>query len=297
MKEITNEVMSFLELDWGNVKDYFISLALTTLAAYIVIVILRFILHHFFARTNLLDEKKEETIESVFKNTSSYIVATVFVITAIRPFAGDLKELLVASSIIAAVVGFGAQRVIGDLLAGGFNLFEKTLSVGDWVHINEEPEGGTVEEIGFRIVKIRLLNGKLVTVPNGEIRKIVNGSVEKRRIFESVVVSFDENPSRVRLLLEELCEELNVRNCEFLKINRLTGEYEEEYQVYGLSSLDVNPLGYRFSITATINDTDYFKAAQETKYALAQKMHDNQVIMPTQKVSVHQANKYQETSH
>ncbi|MFP3728388.1 mechanosensitive ion channel family protein [Priestia filamentosa] len=296
MKEIANEVMNFLKLDWGSVRDYFISLFLTTLAAYIIIVVIRFLLHHFFARTSIIDEKKEETIESVFKNSSSYIILTIFVITAIRPFAGDLKELIVASSVIAAVIGFGAQRIIGDLLAGAFILFEKSMSVGDFVHLNDEPEGGEVEEMGFRIVKIRLINGKLITISNGEIRKIVNGSVEKRRIFESVVVSYNENPNRVRKLLEELCQELNEKNNDYLKKDKF-GDFEEAYQIYGLSSLDANPLGYRFSITATVKDKDYFKAAQETKYALAQKLYDNGVSMPTQRVSVQQATEFQGTSH
>jgi moderate conductance mechanosensitive channel len=284
MKEFTNMIMELFEIDWGEVKDYLFSLFLTAAATYLFIVTLRFVLHQTFKRTHFLDEKKEQTIENVFRNTSNYILFVVVLIAAIQPFVGNLKEVMLAGGIIAAVIGFGAQKVINDLLSGMFMIFEQTIQKGDFVNINGEPEGGIIEELGFRVVKIRLINGKLVTIPNGEIRKMVNGSVEKRRVFESVIVSFNENPSRVKVLLQEVCDELNERHKDYLKVDKLTGEWVEPYQLYGLHSLDTSPIGYKFSITATVNDTDYLEAAQETKELLAQKIYDHRILMPAQQI-------------
>ncbi|MFC3886009.1 mechanosensitive ion channel family protein [Bacillus songklensis] len=294
MREITKIIVEFFEIDWGEVKDYLLSLFLTAAAAYLVIGVLRFLLHQTFKRTHFLDEKKEQTIESVVRNTSNYVLFVVVLIAAIQPFVGNLKEVMLAGGIIAAVIGFGAQKVINDLLSGMFMIFEQTIQKGDFVNINGEPEGGTVEELGFRVVKIRLVNGKLVTIPNGEIRKMVNGSVEKRRVFESVIVSFNENPSRVKELLQEVCHELNDKQKDYLKVDRLTGEFIEEYQLYGLHSLDVSPIGYKFSITATVNDTDYLSAAQEAKELLAQKIYDHNILMPAQQIVLQQSNQTQE---
>lgn len=220
-------------------------------------------------------------------------------IAAIKPFFVDLKEVILAGGIIAAVIGFGAQKLINDLLSGIFMIFEGTIKRGDFIHLNEEPEGGTVEELGFRIIKIRLINGKLVTISNGEIRKMVNGSVEKRRIFESIIVSFNQNPGVVRTLLQEVCDELNEKQSQYLKIDRETGEYVEMYKVYGLHSLDTSPLGYKFSIVATVNDTDYLVASLEAKQVLAQKLYDNGIKMaehvikissPSEEISVNRSN-------
>lgn len=288
MKEISGGILNFFDIDWEEVQAYFLNLFLTAAVTYLVIVILRFLLHQLFKRTSFLDEKKEGTIESVVRNTSNYILFAVILISAIRPIFGNLKELLVAGGIIAAVVGFGAQKLINDLLSGMFMIFERTIQKGDFVNINGEPEGGTVEELGFRVVKIRLTNGKLVTVPNGEIRKMVNGSVEVRRVFESVIVSFSENPGKVKTLLQEVCDELNEKHKGYLKLDPMTGNYVEKYEVYGLHSLDVSPIGYKFSITATVKDTQYLKAAQETKEVLAQKMYDNHILMPAQQIVMRQ---------
>jgi small-conductance mechanosensitive channel len=208
-------------------------------------------------------------------------------LAAIRPFV-DIKDILVAGGVIGVVVGLGAQKIMTDLLAGFFMIFEKQFQRGDFVHINGELEGGTVEDLGFRIVKIRLLNGKLMTVPNGEVRKVENGNVEIRRIFESIIVSFLENPARMEELLQEVCDELNERHKDFLKTDPLTGDFVENYRVHGLSSLDVSPLGFKFSIKATVYDEHYMTCAQQAKKLLAQKIFDHKVLMPTQQIMLNQ---------
>ena len=293
MQDWTDQVFGIFKINWLLIKEYFFSLILTAVLTYVIIRILRSILHQFFKRTTLLDEKKENTIESVVRNTTNYILFIVVLAAAIKPLLGDLKGFLAAGGIIAAVIGFGAQKVINDLISGIFIIFERTIQKGDFIHINEELEGGTVEELGFRIVKIRLINGKLVTISNGEIRRLVNGSVEMRRVFESVIVSFNEDPSRMKQILLDICKELNERHKEYLLIDRYSGEFIEEYRFYGLHSLDVSPLGYKFSITATVNDTDYLRAAQDTKELLAQKMFNHSVLMPAQQIVLRRAEEIQ----
>ncbi|NEU31786.1 mechanosensitive ion channel family protein [bacterium LRH843] len=287
MNDFFSSAQDFLgKMDFSNIRDYFITLTITFLITYFLIVVSRKLLQQIFKRTHMLEDKKKETIESVVKDTSTYLLAIIMIIAAIKPFVGDLKEVILAGGIIAAVIGFGAQKLINDILSGIFMIFEGTIKRGDFININGEPDGGTVEELGFRIVKIRLINGKLVTTSNGEIRKMVNGSVEKRRIFESVIVSFNQNPGPVKLLLQEICDELNERQKDYLKTDKETGEYVEPYKVYGLHSLDSSPLGYKFSIVATVNDTDYLAASLDAKELLAQKFYDNKIKMAEQFIEI-----------
>ena len=288
MQGILKEVRDFFTIEFEDLRSYFLNLTLTIAITYGLLVIFRIAMQQLFKRTTILEEKKKETIESVVKNTSKYIFAIIIIIAAIKPFVGDLKEVIVAGGIIAAVIGFGAQKLINDIISGVFMIFEGTIKRGDFVHVNGELEGGTVEELGFRIVKIRLINGKLVTISNGEIRKFVNGSVEKRRIFESIIVSFKQNPGDVKHLLQEVCEELNGMHKPYLKVDLSTGEFEEMYKIYGLHSLDTSPYGYKFSIVATVNDTDYLKASIEAKELLAQKLYDGKIKMAEQLITVRQ---------
>lgn len=283
MDGLINKVMSFFEVDWSNIKDYGISLGLTFVITYLIIFLIRFLVSQFFKRTHFINEKKEQTIETVIRNTSYYVGWFVIGISAINPFI-DLKELLVAGGVIGIVIGFGAQKLIQDIIAGFFFLFEKQFQRGDFVHINGELEGGTVEDLGFRVIKIRLINGKLMTIANGEVRKVENGNAEKRRVFESVLVSFEEDPTRIEELLQLVCDTLNETQADYLKKDK-TREYIEPYQLHGLSSLDANLQGFKFSIKATVNDEDYLAAAQQTKRLLAKTLFENQIKMPTQRVT------------
>lgn len=270
----------------GNEKmmllDYLIHMVLVIAITYSIIFIIKSILHQFFLRTDFIEEKKEQTIESIFKNTSGYIAAIIIILSAIQPFF-DLKQILVAGGVLGIVIGFGAQTLISDIFTGFFLLFEKQFQKGDFVHINDELEGGTVEELGFRVVKIRQLNGKLMVVPNGQIKKVVNGNINKRRIFESVVISYREDPEKIKNLLEEVCAELNEKHNEIL-IKDDNGEIVEEYRYNGLSSLDSNMYGYKYTIVATIIDTEYAVTVREVKQLLAQKIYDNKIKMPEQQM-------------
>lgn len=270
-------------IDISKAKDYLVSLIIAIILTYTVIFIVRKALSIFFKRTNFIDEKKEQTIESVFKNTSNYIAFFIIVMVALKPFV-DVKNLLVAGGVLGIVIGFGAQSVIKDILYGFFFLFEGQIKKGDYVHINESPDGGTVEDLGFRSLKVRLLNGKLLTISNGEIKQVINGNIERRRIFESVIVSFREDPSRMKLLLQSVCDELNERHTSYLMKEKDGSSFIEPYQVYGLSSMDAHEMGFRFSICATTNDVDYLIAVQETKELIAQKVFDEKIKMPEQSV-------------
>ena len=282
--EFLNRLQNSMDIDWSQLKSYSLSIIYTAIITYALIYLVRFILHHFFKHTNFLSEKKEQTIESIVRNTSTYLGFFIIILAMIKPFV-DIKNILVAGGVVGIVVGLGAQKIMTDLLAGFFMIFEKQFQRGDFVHVNGEIDGGTVEEIGFRVVKIRLLNGKLMIVPNGEIRKVENGNVERRRVFESVIVSFKENPAQIEGLLGEVCDELNEKHSVYLKRD-LDGEYLEPYQVHGLSSLDSSPYGYRFSIKATVNDEFYMEAAQIAKKIIAQKMYDHHISLAAQQFAV-----------
>src|SRR6185312_7084904 len=139
MKDFFNSIQHFLDFDFASIKTYFISLALTIIITYLIILVGRTILRQLFKRTSLIDEKKKETIESVVKNTSTYIFAIIILIAAIKPFVVDLKEVILAGGIIAAVIGFGAQKLINDLISGIFMIFEGTIKRGDFINVNGEP--------------------------------------------------------------------------------------------------------------------------------------------------------------
>lgn len=280
--EIVSKIDFLSKLNWAEIESYLIHLLFSIILLNVAVFIVRVVLVAMIKQVSFIEEKKKRTFESAIVNTSHYLTFFLILIVALQPLV-DLKQLLVAGGVIGIVIGFGAQSLIKDMLTGFFLLFEQQFQKGDYVHINEELEGGIVEEVGFRVVKIRMLSGKLVIIPNGEIKKVVNGNVLKRRINESVLVSFREEPKRMKEILEVICEELNSEHEEML-LRKEDGEFEEKYQVRGLSSLDSSPFGYRYSIVGTVNDVNYIEAVQKVKEKMAQTMYEKNVKVPEQQV-------------
>ncbi|WKD61038.1 putative MscS family protein YkuT [Corynebacterium ciconiae DSM 44920] len=90
----------------------------------------------------------------------------------------SLMGAAVPATVISAALGFGAQALIGDFLAGFFIITEKQYGVGDWVQFegNGVSVEGDVMQITMRATKIRTLNGENVTIPNGTARVCINYS-------------------------------------------------------------------------------------------------------------------------
>jgi small conductance mechanosensitive channel len=105
-------------------------------------------------------------------------------------------------------LGFGAQRVVGDVLAGFFLITERQYGFGDVVSIavvgGGDPAAGTVEDVTLRITRLRSPDGEVVTVPNGQIVKVVNLSRDWARAVVDVPVPTTTDVNRVNDVLREV---------------------------------------------------------------------------------------------
>jgi small-conductance mechanosensitive channel len=110
--------------------------------------------------------------------------------------------------VLGVGLGFGAQRIVGDVLAGFFIITERQYGFGDVVAIQVvgggDPATGTVEDVTLRVTRVRSANGEVVTVPNGQIVKVVNLSRDWARAVIDVPVPSDADVNRVNEILREV---------------------------------------------------------------------------------------------
>ncbi len=116
--------------------------------------------------------------------------AIILMLAAVRV---NITPLLASATVVGLTIGFGAQQIIRDLLAGIFLLSEGIVQVGDLVRIDGEL--GEVERVTLRIVQIRRFSGELVTVPNGTIAKIGNLSRNYARAIVQVLIPYQASVS------------------------------------------------------------------------------------------------------
>ena len=134
----------------------------------------------------------------------------IVVLTILKGFNVDLGPLIASAGIAGVALGFGAQTLVRDTISGLFIVLESQYDVGDVVDL--ESEGGlvtgSVEALSLRITTVRQFDGTLSMVPNGYIKVARNKTRGWGRAIIDVRVAIDEDAARVRVVLEELLEEL-----------------------------------------------------------------------------------------
>lgn len=150
-------------------------------------------------------ERRKETFESLALNIWRYAVNIVLILWLLSVFV-SLDKLLVASSALVVVIGFAAKSMLDDITMGFFIIFEDLFSVGDFIEIDGNT--GTVTEIGLRSVKIRVLTGEIVIIPNGNIGKVINHSVSNGQAVLDIGIAYEADLDKAISVLQKMRQKL-----------------------------------------------------------------------------------------
>lgn len=118
--------------------------------------------------------QRAEAIGSVLRSLSTAFIFGIAVLMVLKEFSFDLAPLLASAGIAGVALGFGAQSLVKDLIAGLFMLIEDQYGVGDTVDLGEAT--GVVESVGLRVTTVRDGRGVLWYIRNGEIVRVGNKS-------------------------------------------------------------------------------------------------------------------------
>ena len=117
----------------------------------------------------------------------------------------NLAPLLAGASVFGVAIGFGAQTLVKDLIAGISNLAEDQYGVGDIVDLGEAV--GVVESVTLKSTRVRALDGTLWHVPNGSIERVANKSQEWSRMILDISVAYKSDLKMVeKTILDILLE-------------------------------------------------------------------------------------------
>ena len=160
--------------------------------------------------TRLLDRRGvEPTLAKPARKLT--LAGIVFVAVAIGFAIAGFGNLLTSLATIAAAltlaIGFASQDVIGNLVAGVFLISDPEIRIGDW--IEWDSNRGIIEDISFRVTRVRTFNNELITVPNSEL---VNTAVtnpvakDKLRIPFTFGVGYEDDLDHAQAVIIEEAE-------------------------------------------------------------------------------------------
>jgi moderate conductance mechanosensitive channel len=143
-------------------------------------------------RAKIIEVKRRETNVAVIQTAIGYLaIAAALVFVAAQLTGGfDRLSAIAGASFILIVVGFAAQRVLVDIIAG-FNMFvERWYSVGDTIAIPMMEVQGVVEDVSLRRTKLRSLDGEVINIHNSQIAavRVLPGGVKE---FDVELVASD----------------------------------------------------------------------------------------------------------
>lgn len=161
-----------------------------------------------------------------------YVVLTLIIATMIlivmAVWGIPIAPILAAGTVVGVAIGFGAQDVVRDILAGIFILAEDQYVMGDVVTIGGVT--GTVEKIRMRTTVLRGLDGAVHHVPNGQVRVASNLTPDYSRLVVDLSVGYREDVDRVIEVLDDVIDE-------FLVDERWTRANMQRPEVLGVNEL------------------------------------------------------------
>ena len=149
-------------------------------------------------------EQRAATLGHVLAGLTRMVILGVAGLMVLGQLGLDLAPLIAGAGIAGVAIGFGAQSLVKDFLSGFFVIVEDQYGVGDVVDLGGTT--GTVEELSMRVTRVRSVDGTVWFVPNGEIRKVGNTSMEWARAVVDVLLDYDNDIDAAAALMQEEAE-------------------------------------------------------------------------------------------
>jgi len=118
--------------------------------------------------------QRAHALGSILRNAASVTIFTIAVAIGLGDLGVNLAPVLASAGVVGIAVGFGAQNLVRDFLAGIFMLLEDQYGVGDVINIGDAT--GTVEAVSLRTTRLRDVNGVVWHLRNGSLEKVGNES-------------------------------------------------------------------------------------------------------------------------
>jgi small conductance mechanosensitive channel len=145
---------------------------------------------------NLIERtKRAQTLSQIAQRSLMVVVTIVAALMVLKELDYDTSAAVTGFGVVGVALGFGAQALIRDLIAGFFVLAEDQVRVGDNAIVNGQ--GGLVEEVNLRTIVLRDEQGTVHVFANGEVKTLANMSKDFSFYVISVGVSYEDDPERV----------------------------------------------------------------------------------------------------
>jgi small-conductance mechanosensitive channel len=186
--------------------------------------------------------KHRQAVAAVISSVAVGVLYIVVGIQIVGLLGLPVSSLVAPAAVLGAALGFGAQRIVQDLLSGFFVITEKQYGFGDLVQLTVSGSStdarGTVEDVTLRVTRLRNSDGEVFTIPNGQIVKTLNLSKDWARAVVDIPVPAGADLNRVNDALHEVSSEA-------MQTDNLPALLLDQPSVMGVESIGVDTVNVR----------------------------------------------------
>jgi small conductance mechanosensitive channel len=145
-----------------------------------------------------------ETMTHVISSITTVFIFVIALFVVLGELGINVGPLIAGAGVLGVALGFGAQSIVRDFLAGLFMVGEDQFGVGDVIDVGGVV--GTVEGFTLRVTRLRDVQGSVWHVPNGEIKRVGNQSQQWTRAVLDIAVAFDTDIPKALELMEQVAD-------------------------------------------------------------------------------------------
>lgn len=206
----------FSSISWHTIITTGLRIVMILLVAWVVLYIFKKVLQRL--ERQLLEksqaqgelptesQKRIETIVRLVRQAFNLALWVTVILVILKEMGVEVAPLIASAGIVGVAVGFGAQNLVKDFIAGFFVILENQIRVGDVAIINGT--GGLVEKINFRTTVLRDLGGVVHVIPNGSIATLSNLTNEWSAYVFEIGVAYKEETDKVINVMREVGSEM-----------------------------------------------------------------------------------------
>ena len=222
-------------------------------------------------------ERRVDTINKVAVRVIQIALFLALVIVLGGVWDVDLSGVLALGAVVGAAIGFGAQDLVRDLIAGFFILAEDQFHIGDVVRIADTE--GTVEDIQFRVTVLRDAEGNKHFVPNGQITVSSNFTAVFAKPMLDVGIAYKADVDHALAVMRD--ELLAMAASE-----EWASRIEEEPEVLGVQDLGDSAVILRARLTVIADDR--WAVLREARRRLKIRFDEEGIEIPFPHMTVYQ---------
>jgi moderate conductance mechanosensitive channel len=218
---------------------------------------------------------RAQTLGHVLHSIAAFGVWSIAVIMILGELGVNLGPLIATAGIAGVALGFGAQSLVKDFLAGIFIIVEDQYGVGDIIDVGElsnTPVSGTVESVSLRATKLRSVNGTVWHVPNGAVLRVGNMSQQWARAVLDVSVAYGSDLDLAQAVIKRVADDL-------WHDPAWSGQVLEEPEVWGVE--DLAPDGVTIRLVVKTLPAEQFNVLRELRSRIKAGLDAEGVEIPT----------------